>query len=127
MTTYGRFITLFEGSMSCFVECSYLIDDKELVKEGFGYTFKVTGLYQNGKTETSSESVPIFACVAPSYFDAPQFVSATLSSISLSWKYPNDLGSCSISSFALYMNDGLGGDTFTEIDSAVVRDKPNYL
>ena len=25
------------------------------------------------------------------------------------------------------MNDGLGGDVFTEIDSAFVRDKPQYI
>ena len=46
--------------------------------------------------------------------------------MTLSWKTPLLNGGCSLLGFALYINDGNGGTTFTEIDSALIRNKPGY-
>lgn len=58
--------------------------------------------------------------------DPPTLVEATSTEITVQWKQPLNNGGCSISGFALYMNDGLGGQTFIEIDSLLVRNKPGY-
>lgn len=33
---------------------------------------------------------------------------------------------CPLDGFALYMNDGAGGDVYSEIDASEVRGKPHY-
>ena len=46
--------------------------------------------------------------------------------ITLNWDYPLRQSLCPGQGFALFMNDGVGGDTYTEIDSSEIRDKPHY-
>jgi hypothetical protein len=95
------------------------------IKSGEKYTFKVKGAYINGYTDESDENT-IIACLPPSGMEAPAFVSSSSSGVTLSWKQPSSNGGCSITGFRLYVNDGLGGTTFTEIDSGTVRSKPEY-
>ena len=80
----------------------------------------------NGYSAYSSPDAIIYSCTYPSAPDAPTFMSATSSSITVTWSQPKLNGSCPILGFALYINDGLGGTTFTEIDSSTIRNKPEY-
>ena len=125
--TSGRYIIVFEGKLNCLDECQYLISDSSSIRAGAGYKFLITGIYQNGYTEVSAESNElIYACEAPSLLSPPELVSVSATEITLKWDYPLRQSNCEIDSFALFMNDGLGGDTYTEIDSAAIRGKPHY-
>jgi hypothetical protein len=46
--------------------------------------------------------------------------------MTLIWDQPKSDGGCPVLGFRLYINDGLGGNVFTEIDSALVNSKPSY-
>ena len=87
----------------------------------------MTGIYQNGYTETSAVSEDIYACNPPELLQPPILISVDSTEISLKWDYPERASFCPVLGFALYMNDGEGGDTYTEIDSSAIRDKPHYL
>ena len=117
-TTNGRFITVFDDKMNCLNDCSFLIRDVNLIRPGESYRFKITGRYQNGYTETSSESEDIFTCGPPSLLSPPTLVSVSVSDITLKWNYPQQFNHCRVTGFALFMNDGQGGDVYTEIDAA---------
>ena len=96
------------------------------MREGLGYRFRVSGIYQNGYTAPSAESDLIYACTPPSYLNPPSLVAVSSTEITLQWRYPLNMGFCALSGFALHMNDGAGGDTYSEIDAAAIRDKPAY-
>lgn len=101
-------------------------------------TFEITGLETaeyyalslksvnfNGVSEPGPELVPV-VCLAPTHIESVKYQSSTLSSITVYWKTPTDMGGCPLLSYALYVNDGLGGSSFTEVDSVQIRDRP-YL
>lgn len=45
--------------------------------------------------------------------------------MTLSWSAPSSNGGCTITSYHIYMNDGLGGSVFTEVDAATVSNSPS--
>lgn len=45
--------------------------------------------------------------------------------MTLAWSQPISNGGCPIRGFALYVNNGLGGTTFTQIDSTTVNNYPD--
>ena len=86
----------------------------------------MSGIYQNGYTEASEESDLIYACTPPSYLNPPSLVAVSSTEITLQWQYPLNMGYCTLSGFGLHMNDGAGGDVYSEIDASSIRDKPSY-
>lgn len=94
------------------------------VLAGVSYRFRVRAEYQNGWTAFSAESELVFACDAPTSLEKPTITGLTRNSFSLSWLPPANLGSCQLQGFSLMMNNGEGSDTFTEIDSEQIRNKP---
>ena len=125
-TTFGNYVTVFDSPMNCFSTCQFLVTDSELVVPGQGYRFRVSAIYQNGYAETSDDSDLVYACTPPSYQNPPSLVAVSSSEITLQWDYPLNLGHCALSGFALHMNDGAGGDSYSEVDSGLIRDKPSY-
>ncbi len=119
----GIWKEIFNGELDYPTIRSYIV--RQGIEASLAYRFKVKAAYLNGYTDESAEAV-IYACTQPSQLAAPTLVEATSTAITVQWKQPLDNGGCPIKGFALYMNDGAGGHLFTEIDSALVRDKPGY-
>jgi hypothetical protein len=89
------------------------------------YSFTVQSVNANGVSEPSDELLTV-VCLPPTGFARATYTSSTRTSITLSWKTVTDNGGCPLLYYKLYMNDGLGGSTFLEIDWPALENKP-YL
>lgn len=78
------------------------------------YALYVKSVNFNGISEPSPELIPV-VCLAPSHLESVFYLSSTTSSITVGWETPTELGGCHLLSYALYVDDGLGG-SFTEVD-----------
>lgn len=121
--TLGQFEVVFDGSVGFPSSRSYVYADNR-VKAGHNYLFRVKASFRNGLTAYSATSLPVYACSPPSYLLAPLLNNVNKDQITLEWSQPRQGGACPLLGYQLYMNNGAGGDTFTEIDSAAVKDKP---
>ena len=79
------------------------------------YRFKVSALVFNGEGVMSSEFLT-YSCVAPTTMAGPTRVSSTSSSMTLAWTAPADEGGCTVTGYAVFTNDGLGGTVWTEVN-----------
>ena len=79
---------------------------------GVKYNFYVTAVNFNGEG-TSSNKAEIISCVAPSGVQAPSLIDSTSTSITLRWTQPQDTGGCSITSYALFRDNGINGPITT--------------
>lgn len=92
---------------------------------GLTYTFKVAAVNFNGEGSESAET-ELSACVEPSGIWAPTYASQTSTTVTLRWEAPEDIGGCSITSYAVYRDDGAGGAITTNMEAGSVANKP-YL
>jgi len=93
---------------------------------GKAYDFEVVAWNFNG-VGTLSSTYSFYSCILPTGFIAPTRSTSTASSITIDWSTPADTGGCSISGYAVFKNDGAGGSTFTEANSAsdaAIRNQP---
>ena len=95
------------------------------LETGAYYSFYVQAVNFNGWSLESEASV-FSVCLQPTHIDSPDYVSSTKTSFTLRWTKPEYTGGCPILSYAVHMNDGLGGSIFTEVDNASIANKP-YL
>jgi len=95
------------------------------LETGKRYSFYVVSVNANGVSAPSDELVVII-CLPPTGFPKPKYLSSTKTSMTLGWEAPSDSGGCPLLTYTLYINDGLGGASFTSIDSTALQDKP-YL
>lgn len=63
-----------------------------------------------------SDEMTTYACVEPSKMLQPQRVTSTTSSFTIEWQEPADDGGCPVLSYAVYRNDGQGGEITTEVN-----------
>ena len=73
---------------------------------GNQYSFKIRALNFNGAGLFSSQ-VTYFSCLPPLDLLPPQFVSATNTSLTVTWGEPKQLNGCPIYKFNLIINDGI--------------------
>lgn len=91
---------------------------------GFNYGFSVKAINFNGEGPQS----PVAwyrACTAPYGLEVPTVLATTSTSIMFKWQSPAGDGGCFVSSYELYLDDGLGGD-FVNTDSELIEDR-EYL
>lgn len=101
------------------------------VRAGFEYLLKVRARFLNGYTADSAVT-SVRACSAPSLRAgavwAPSLVSTSQSTMTIAWSEPSQASGpadgCSITGYRLHMSSD-SGVSYSEIDSALVRDKPN--
>jgi len=91
---------------------------------GLTYRFTLQALNANGPSTASAEASFII-CVAPTGMDSPVLSAVTKLTMTLSWTSPSEDGGCPITSYSIFINDGAGGSTFTEIDAGVVNNNPS--
>lgn len=103
-------------------ETSTVIED---LTPGVTYTFTVSAVNFNGEGAESTEA-EITACVAPSGVSAPSVLSLTATTVTLRWEEPENNGGCSITSYAVFRDDGAGSAINVNMESASVANKP-YL
>ena len=72
------------------------------------YQFAVKAVNVVGSSELS-EAISIRAAEPPAAPDAPTKLSSTLTSITIQWSAPSYNGGNPISSYKIYIDDGLGG------------------
>ena len=70
----------------------------------------------NGLSPLESEEFNFNSCLVPSSFDPPFKIGSTTSTITIGWTKPIDNGGCPLIEFAVYRDDGLGGDLITEVN-----------
>lgn len=81
------------------------------------YQFKIVALNYNGESEESD--VYFFnACNTPTSFDAPYRITSTSTSIKIGWNPPTNDGGCPILGYAVYRDDGAGGNIVAEMNLA---------
>jgi hypothetical protein len=117
---YGTYEVVFDGSELYPDWRNFQLSDERVVN-GNNYIFRVRAKYQNGFTAYSTESLPVWACLPPRNLDQILLTAVDQTSMSFKWAQPQFTGACNLHGFALLMNDGQGGDTFTEIDSTEIR------
>jgi titin len=87
------------------------------------YRFRYISYDANGASDYSSIS-QFYSCTDPSQPGTPVVTENTLSSMTVSWEAPSDDGSCEITEYALYRNDGAGGAVDTQIHSTELSGHP---
>jgi hypothetical protein len=92
---------------------------------GIGYSFKLSAVNFNGEGVMSDPSV-IKSCVVPTGVMAPQLIKSTSTSVSLRWSQPQSNGGCSVTSYAIFRDDGANGDFSTSLEPEVIGNNP-YL
>lgn len=93
---------------------------------GREYKFWVTAYNYNG-AGTPSSVYSFYSCVLPLGFSAPVRTDSTKTTIDIAWLPPSSNGGCDITGYAVFMDDGAGSTTFTEVNIALdpaVRDIP---
>jgi titin len=92
---------------------------------GVLHQFKVVAVNFNGNSQ-ESDPLSVHACVAPSAPPAPERVTGTSTSITLSWTPPTDNGGCLLTGFKLFRNSGAGlnDPITTEVDPSSVGSRP---
>jgi len=70
----------------------------------------------NGVSPLESDEFNFNSCLIPSSFDPPFKIGSTPSTITIGWTKPIDDGGCPLIEFAVYRDDGLGGDIVTEVN-----------
>jgi len=81
---------------------------------GRPYRFRLTARAFNGLAGTSPVAV-IYACTAPRDLPAPRLESVTAEALVLVWAEPLSAGSCPLSGYSLYVDDGSSGDPSTPV------------
>lgn len=130
--TQGQFVEAYSGATN--PDTTQIVVTSvggEPVRAGFDYLFRVTATYLNGFSAEGAVT-SIRACAVPSLSVgvvwSPALVSTSSTSMTIEWPVPpqNSLPveGCHITGYALYLS-GDAGASFTEIDSAQVRDHPN--
>lgn len=117
----GNQQVVYDGSLNSEVT-SYLVQG---LSTGSYYAFYVTSVNFNGESLPSDEMTAV-VCLEPFHLEKPDFVSATKTSISISWTQPTSTGGCPILSYAIFSDLGVSSAAFTEIDASLIRNKP-YL
>lgn len=92
---------------------------------GGRYSFSVVSVNANGVSEPSLELLTV-VCLAPKGFPRPRRLATTRNSVTIGWSAPGDSGGCPLLGYELFIDDGLGGGTFLQIDAPALQDKP-YL
>ena len=110
---FGTFETVFDGS-DLYPDWRSTIVNNTV--PGNSYIFRVKAKYQNGFTSYSDESLPVWSCLPPRNLDKIQLVSVSSTQLTLKWTQPQFTSSCLLQGFRLFMNDGAGGNSFSEID-----------
>lgn len=93
---------------------------------GLYYRFKVAAYNYNGASSNSSIT-SLQPCSIPSGWSKPNEVSTTTSSITISWNEPTSNGGCSITGYAVFIDDGNSG-SYVEANADLdisVRDIPS--
>lgn len=90
------------------------------------YRFKVSAKNYNGEGPMSSIA-SIYACEGVQGISAPSYVSATNTTMVVSWEAPAFDGACPVLSYALFRDDGITGTPTIEVNTANdpnIRNKP---
>lgn len=116
----GVFSVIYDGSLNSDT-LSYNVTG---LTTGKTYSFYVVANNFNGEGDASDETYGL-VCVAPSTIEDPYYVSSTTTSITIGWSAPSSTGGCPITTYELYVDDGLGG-TLALTDNSVIYGKP-YL
>lgn len=82
---------------------------------GLDYQFTVAALSVNGPGLWHVPQPTFYTCVGPSQAKAPYRITSTSDSITIGWDPPSDNGGCQILGYAVFVDDGAGGD-FTEVN-----------
>jgi hypothetical protein len=93
---------------------------------GKQYRFYTNASNFNG-TGKDSNIVAFYSCSAPQELKMPKFTSSTQSSISISWAYPLDDGSCSITSYEIYRDDADKKTPYIRVDQLLTENQPNLF
>jgi titin len=119
----GAFADIFSGIFEPST-LNYLVTG---LTTGKKYRFKVraAGYNEEGPESTIAS---FYACTSPSGFASPVAIEQTEESILIQWKAPTDNGGCTLSSYAVFRDDGAEGEVTTEVNSVndiAVRDNPS--
>ena len=98
----GNLSLVYDGSLNAAIT-SYLVQG---LNTGSYYGFHATSINFNGESLPSDEMTAV-VCLAPYHLEKLDFVSATKTSIALSWTQPTSTGGCPILSYAIFSDLGV--------------------
>jgi hypothetical protein len=84
---------------------------------GQSYTFQVAAHSHNGEG-TRSAAFEFWSCILSTGFAAPTRTGSSALTMALTWTTPTDTGGCAITGYAVFMDDGTGSGTFSEVNTA---------
>ena len=119
----GQYSTIYDGSENT-GDLSYHVMGLET---GYFYNFRAYAINFNGLSDPS-DSAGYYVCVEPSGIQPVKVTAQSQTQISVDWSEPLDDGGCSILSYVVYRDDGLGGDISTEVNESndpLVRNLPS--
>jgi dTDP-4-dehydrorhamnose 3,5-epimerase-like enzyme len=90
---YGTFEVVYDGSSDYPDVITYLHTE---AVAGNNYLFRVKAKYLNGFTSYSDESLPVYACSAPSILQHPTVSQVSRTEVTLQWTQPQNRGSCDL-------------------------------
>lgn len=95
----------------------------ESLVTGRPYRFYAVSLNHVGQSPAGT-IVTIYACEHPSGLAKPEKVAVTQTSVTVKWSQPSNDGGCPVTSYSLLRDGGPNDETFVEVHSADVNEKP---
>ena len=92
---------------------------------GRAYRLQVSALNYNGEGTLSAEAL-IYNCLSPSGFAAPLYVSSTESSLSVYWTAPQEVHSCPLYGYELFIDTGAGDAITNQVGGALEPHVTSY-
>ena len=96
------------------------------VETGSRVSFRLYAINFNGMSEVS-DTFTFSVCTEPEGMPAPYKVSSSANELNLAWNEPQDDGGCPLTGFAIYRDDGEGGEVVTEVNTdndSEIRNNP---
>ena len=109
----GSFSDIFEGVFEPSIFNYYVTG----LTTGLQYRFKVRAAGYNDQGPDSNIA-SFYACTSPSGFQSPTLVQSTTTTIQIQWNAPTDDGGCSLTSYAVFRDDGNSGTITTEVNTS---------
>jgi titin len=120
-STSGQYMKIFDGEENS--SPAQRTFSYSSVTQGQQYSFKVSVLTFNGESDNST-TFTTYACSSPSGMSVPSVNSVSLTSVTISWTPPSSQGGCSLTGYAVYLDDGSGFAEVNSANDATVRNKP---
>ena len=109
------FSVIYDGSLNS-QNVAYTVNN---LIQGRTYNFRVSSVDINGQGPVSAVS-SFISCIPPSGMDQPYLTYVDEISFTVNWNLPDDDGGCAITGYAIFSDNGTGGNITNPLDATTI-------